>query len=668
LKKILIITFGKSTSKALAKQAFELLGKFVEISHSIMYDVKDVDSYDLLIFSSPLTYKYIYQRYDFSSDFVICTRLIDHKNLAKLIDIEPGKEILMVNDGESSTLEAIEQLQELGLDHIKYVPFYPGCNMQNYKKYKFAITPGEEDLVPKSVEEVINIGSRIISIKSIFEIVGKLELTDYFQEQLTTSYIKDIISMTKSISQSKRMLKESEISLKVILNNVDLGIASTDETGIIRRINSKFESMTGKKQKDILFKNIFAILPIKYNHMLKRESHLVNIEGIKYLCTINSFDDNISKKYLFTFEDSAKLKKKDIKLEELNQENFNRILYDFSDYHTINQRSIGVLKKAKLFSKTDSNILIQGENGTGKEILAQAIHKNSFRKDRPFIPINITAISKSLLESELFGYEAGSFTGASKEGKTGIFEKAKGGTVFIDEIGDAPLNIQTTLLRVIQEKRIRKIGSAYEVPVDVRIVAATNKNLIKNVKDGTFREDLLFRLNVLPISTIPLRDRREDIEHLMNIFLSPHIPNKKLNYILDKDLIKLLNNHNWRGNVRELQNLVEYISVIYQGKKLTCQDLPEYILENEKNKNDTILDFKEFNVLKSLTMDGFIGRTKILRKITDENISEGILRGILNNLKEKQLIEVIPKTGAKLSSKGLHLLENYKKNNPWENS
>ncbi len=170
----------------------------------------------------------------------------------------------------------------------------------------------------------------------------------------------------------------------------------------------------------------------------------------------------------------------------------NRNLHSFKDYLTINKDALNIIKRAEKFSKTDATILIQGENGTGKEILAQGIHMSSFRNNSIFVPINMTTISSNLLESELFGYEEGTFTGALKGGKIGLFEMADGGTVFIDEIGDTPLDVQAKLLRVLEEKRIRRVGGIEEIPIDVRIIAATNKNLLDLVDKGQFRLDLFF--------------------------------------------------------------------------------------------------------------------------------------------------------------------------------
>ncbi len=222
------------------------------------------------------------------------------------------------------------------------------------------------------------------------------------------------------------------------------------------------------------------------------------------------------------------------------------------------------LSTAISVAKTDATILITGESGTGKEVIANTIVQASARAEKPFIRINCSAIPETLMESELFGYEPGSFTGASKAGKTGIFEMANGGTLLLDEIGEMPPQMQTRLLRVLQNHEITKVGGAKAIPVDVRIIAATNKDLQQAIRRNEFREDLFYRLNVVPIHMPPLRERREDIEPLVQNFLRRY--NRKYNKQIEllADAMQLLIAYDWPGNIRELQNVVERLVVISQ--------------------------------------------------------------------------------------------------------
>ncbi|NNE08292.1 MAG: sigma 54-interacting transcriptional regulator [Gemmatimonadetes bacterium] len=228
---------------------------------------------------------------------------------------------------------------------------------------------------------------------------------------------------------------------------------------------------------------------------------------------------------------------------------------------------------------TDSTVLIQGESGTGKELVADAIHRSSRRQSGPFIKINCSALSESLLESELFGHVRGAFTGALHD-KKGRFELASGGTIFLDEVGDLSERIQVKLLRVLQEREIERVGDARTIPIDVRILAATNRPLRGLVDDGAFREDLFFRLNVIPIELPPLRDRRADIPDLAALFLGTFAERmRKPVEAISPDAMRALMNHAWPGNVRELQNAIEHGAVKSMGKLLLLEDLPPEIVE-----------------------------------------------------------------------------------------
>ncbi|MCX7988167.1 MAG: sigma-54 dependent transcriptional regulator [Thermodesulfovibrio sp.] len=241
-----------------------------------------------------------------------------------------------------------------------------------------------------------------------------------------------------------------------------------------------------------------------------------------------------------------------------------------------------IFEKIKKIANTPTNVLILGETGTGKELFAKAIHESSYRKKKPFVAINCASLPENLLESELFGFVKGAFTGATSD-KKGLLEIADGGTVFLDEIGDLPLSLQAKLLRVLEDMEIRPLGSVTSKKVDLRFISATNKNLIEAVKEGRFREDLFFRLNVISLSIPPLRERGKDIEILANHFMRKFAirMGKNLKKI-DPQVIKLLYKHPWPGNIRELQNVIEQAVVFCEGDTITPGDLPEYIQHQEK--------------------------------------------------------------------------------------
>jgi sigma-54 specific flagellar transcriptional regulator A len=224
-----------------------------------------------------------------------------------------------------------------------------------------------------------------------------------------------------------------------------------------------------------------------------------------------------------------------------------------------------------------SSVLIHGESGTGKELIAQALHAQGPRKSGPFVPINCGAIPRELLESELFGHRKGAFTGAVGE-RMGRFEMANGGTIFLDEIGDLPLDMQVKLLRVLQERQIEPLGSNKSVPIDVRVIAATHKDLEKDIAEQKFREDLYYRLNVLPVRTSPLRERPEDIPELMAFFLAKFTPPGMKPLVCAGNLMQALQRYPWPGNIRELSNIADRFSALYAGQTLDLFDIPEWLL------------------------------------------------------------------------------------------
>ncbi len=273
--------------------------------------------------------------------------------------------------------------------------------------------------------------------------------------------------------------------------------------------------------------------------------------------------------------------------EELKREKDKNILlaqalekrYSFGNILGKNNQMQAIYELISDISNTDSTVLIQGESGTGKELIARAIHFNSHRKNKPFVVANCSAYSQNLLESELFGHEKGSFTGAIRR-KIGRFELAHGGTVFLDEIGEVSSPTQILLLRVLQDHRFERVGGEETLEVDVRVIAATNKNLMEEIRKGTFREDLYYRLNVIPILVPPLRERMDDIPLLASHFLQKFCQEKGKNVTsISQEVMEVLLAHSWPGNVRELENVIEYAIIIAKQENILLKDLPQYLLQ-----------------------------------------------------------------------------------------
>ncbi|MCI1945086.1 sigma-54-dependent Fis family transcriptional regulator [Clostridium luticellarii] len=305
--------------------------------------------------------------------------------------------------------------------------------------------------------------------------------------------------------------------------------------------------------------------------------------------------------------------------------------YDFRNILTRNTRMMHIIDEARRIAQNECTVLITGESGTGKELFAHSIHNGSKRCSGPFVAINCAALPRDLVESELFGYEKGAFTGASREGNPGKFELANGGTIFLDEIGELPLGIQSKLLRVLDNHTIMRIGGKYERNLDVRIVAATNRDLIKEVNSKNFRSDLYFRLNVFNLNLIPLRERKEDIEMFVNVFLNKLSKKNQMKIEhVDESFMDILKNYNWPGNVRELENVVQRAYYLSKDGSITESLIPEYIMGSVENiKEDSIF-------LESHSK----GRIKTVDQVERELIMKALEKCNGNVVNASKLIEM----------------------------
>lgn len=301
-------------------------------------------------------------------------------------------------------------------------------------------------------------------------------------------------------------------------------------------------------------------------------------------------DDYLTKPFskeqlLFAIEKAVRLRKLEQENTQLRSELVGK--YGFENMVARSSRMEDVLRMAGQVAASDATVLILGESGTGKELIARAVHYNSPRKDKPLVTVNCPSIPDNLLESELFGHVKGAFTGAIKDRK-GKFEIADGGTIFLDEIGDLRGEVQAKLLRVLQEYEIERLGESAPFKVDVRVIAATNKNLEKLVRDGLFREDLYYRLSVVPIAIPPLRDRKEEIPFLIDFFIDRYAKGRKL--IIEPEVFSAFQRYDWPGNVRELENFIERAVVLSTDGRITLESLPAQFHSRPDAASDAPID------------------------------------------------------------------------------
>lgn len=670
MKKIIIISLGKETGKSLKMQLESILEKNIIIYYFSIDDKNlDLSDSDLIVFSSADVANLFFSKNNILKKYIIVKRVIQHELLDKLFTLKKGTNVLLVNDTKHTCEVAIKQLIAHGVDHLIYHPYYPGID--SYEIQRIAITPGEEEFVPTGVSEIINIGTREIDIVSIMEIIMYLDDLEIYQDLLSSYFYRKIVTQYKKyVNISNKSIKLTRI-LKDIIDNSEEGIIYVNTKNEVLVYNKVSMKILGFSE-DITGKNIYDVFP-----NINNELTLINDNEI-FISNKKIYSKNELMGYTIILETSSIIDKLDEERRRKKKQNVNSARYTFEDMIGNNQRVLKMINLSKKISKSNSTVLIQGESGTGKEILAQSIHNESNRKNNKFIAINFSALSENLLESELFGYEEGAFTGAKKGGKIGLFKKAHKGTIFLDEIGDAPYHFQTRLLRVLQEREITPVGSCDPIPIDVRVIAATNKDLLEEVKANRFREDLFYRINVMPLYTISLRDRKDDIELLIKYYLRKHKVFTPINKFLDEKVIDYLKEYNWPGNIRELVNIIEFLVNIKEDKaKIKFEDLPLYMLKNlvpkestpnsnmrigEGNKNNKFkinLSDNEIWVLNKIYLNDGIGR-RALCKISKEeclDLGEGQIRGILNKLKKSEYIEVNKGIkGTKISEKGINLI------------
>lgn len=553
---------------------------------------------------------------------LIFQRTFWEEDIKILLKLPKGTKALVVNDSVMNTIQSTNSLNNLNLSNVTFIPYLKDKEID--ESISVAITPDEEKYVPDWINKVINIGNRHLDIITFLDIIHYLKIYDDKILDNLLNYCSRTINDFMGIKSQYRKTTIENLQLKYLLKNINQGILVIDSKNTIILSNDYIQKLInlyiedGKtKMEEIFDKNIFELLK-----NMNKSIESVTLDTREIIVKHEKEDYYGEERDVFYFNDVTYLhllentiKEKVINKGYIANKSFVDIIYK-------SEKMKECIEKLKIFAKSDKTILIEGQSGTGKEILAQSIHNYSIRKIYPFIAINCAALPESLLESELFGYEKGAFTGASHNGKLGLFEQANNGTIFLDEIGDMPLSLQAKLLRVLQEKQVMRLGSSKVISINVRIIAATNQDLKTKISEGKFREDLYYRLNVLPSKIPILSDRKEDILPIFYHFTKL----KKVSNDIEKKLL----NYSWPGNVRELQNVAEYYLIM----KDTAHPLPEFM--NFLNSEDVIKE----KVLKIISLSEGIGREKLYEKLSGE-ISEYKLRKIIEKLKKEGKIKVL---------------------------
>ena len=450
-------------------------------------------------------------------------------------------------------------------------------------------------LIPQVLESCLPLYGEKVVINNTTVIANYSTIVEAGIVQNVVCVFQDLSSI-EHLNQELNSVRQLFLELEAIINSSYDGIFITDGNALVLRLNDAYERISGLKASELIGKTMHQLVKEGYYDQSVTLQVMEQRKNITITQTINRTNKQILVTGNPVFDEQGNLSRivtncRDItelnNLQNQLQKTKERYEAELSHLRSLQIEDIGIIFRSRLMmqvielakkvANVDTTVLITGESGTGKELIAKLIHKQGKGVSKAFIKINCAAIPEQLLESELFGYVGGAFTGANKEGKPGLFELAHNGTLFLDELGEMPLLLQAKLLRAIQEKEVVRVGSTKAIEVNVKIMAATNRNLEKMVREGTFREDLYYRLMVVPIHLPPLRERKEDITLLVKFFVEKLNRRFDFNRRISSQLIDKLTEYSWPGNVRELENIIERMMIISAEDELSVNLLPETI-------------------------------------------------------------------------------------------
>ena len=502
-------------------------------------------------------------------------------DLRRLKEIPAGSRVLFVNMTQAMAREAIAQLEQFGINQVQWIPYYPGAALA--EDVHIAVTPDEARYVPAGIETVIDLGQRPCTSGMMIEIALRLGLEHLLETPKFQAYFSAIATSNYSFDQMFAKSIRLESQFHILMESLDDGVIGVNEKGEIFACSRHAEEITRASASLITGKRAEEVFPyIPFSQCLREKEPLpvqvIRINGVNI--SVGVVPVIRQETCIGAFAILQKFNEVEARQSELRGQLLHRGLcakYGFEDVIGASPAIRRTKEVLRRMAASESPVLLIGETGTGKELFAHAVHRASGRSGGPFVAINVAAFPENLLESELFGYEEGAFTGAKKGGRPGLFELSHGGTLFLDEVEGMSPALQVKLLRVLQEKEVMRVGGNRIIHIDVRIVAATNESLEGKVEDGSFRRDLYYRLNTLPIVIPPLSERDDDLFLLIDHF------RQELHgdFQLTPPVRAFLKGYPWPGNIRELRNVVEYF--IYTGhQEITLDDLPPTVLRSRR--------------------------------------------------------------------------------------
>lgn len=595
----------------------------------------------------------------------VLNRFFELRKLKKLMQVPPGSTVPVMNNSRETAQEVIDNLLEASIDHLHYVPFHPGCTFDDPSIHTTIIL-SHPDVPPPPHIEVIDLGFRKIHIHDLIDVGRKLGVPVFKEREYLAAFIEEMTELSKLLGTSYTEVQKLHSQLQSTFQAVKDPIIACNEQGLISFINDVAVEWFCPGSLDVVGKP-YTIL--REHELLQpffeqegQEDTLLTLGNKQFIVSSQSIHSRQGPLgFVCTLKDVTEIQR----LRHQLVQRGHTATYTFSDIKGKSQALKHAIELGKKMAANSQSILLLGENGTGKELFAHAIHQHSLRRNGPFVAINCASLPENLLESELFGYADGAFTGARKGGKPGLFQQADGGTIFLDEIGEISPAIQVKLLRVLQEKQVIPVGGTGILAVDCRVIAATNRNLEHAVLEGDFREDLYYRLAVLPLDIPSLRERKEDIP----LIIQDHLDRLHVQKKCSPQVMELLMRHEWRGNIRELKNVMDYAVTVSEGPMIQLQDLPQRLtkLLDESAQTDTFADGQrneqDMEILRSLypyyIANKPVGRYQLARSPVLRALgwTESALRNKLKQLEQQGLVSSgTTRQGTTLTEKGLRLL------------
>jgi len=588
MKTVVLVAKREYACKMYQKQLEEIFGDrlrlryYIHAEEGVEFDPgSGVGQADIVLITNPYSFPWARRVMKEGAQIINVDFTFQKEKVDQLRKLPVGTQVLACFNYYSAAHQAVNTLYEAGLANLNLYIHYPGNRNLIGQKMDLVIIGGHTDEIPPDIPEIFDMGERMIALNTVLELAIAADIMDDEMQRRIIQYGDRVCVPDDYVSAIYNDSVTANLQFRAIAECIDYGIVAFNNDHRIMNYNAIFAQrfgrrgeLKGRRVEELGWEPELERMALSTGEF-RNALYVQQGSGRTYLVSkekINKGDERTDLSMLL-FKDETQLHNLETALQQQIARRGHVAKYRFTDIKGASASMTDCIKKAKRIALIDKPTLIIGESGTGKELFAQSIHNASSRRNYPFVAMNCAAIPSTLLESELFGYEEGAFTGARKGGKAGMFQMAQKGTLFLDEIGELSLPTQAKLLRVLEEKEIMKVGGGEIIGVDVRIIAATNQNLNELVERGEFRLDLYYRLNTLIINVPPLRERREDIPLLIEEFLRQ----EELGPVtFEPEVRTFLMNYEWRGNIRELRNCVEYMANIADGH-ITIDYLPDYI-------------------------------------------------------------------------------------------